>query len=347
MECLMNTLQGAWAGRMYGTNTGNVFLEFSQSENQLNGIARLHDDKFGIAVYSIEGSIIEGKIEIKGMPKQAPDGVELGDATIVGELKQDGSIAGRWETTIGSAGTIRLFPHKYEDKVIKTTEPEQIYNVIKPIGSVRLFKKDIKSLFDVIEKDFTEGRLVVTYTQRGNEVTRYASDFLEAIEKIEEIRSLKIFIQEQESPGINKMVNVDLFEKINSAIRVSGINESWVVGKAESINNEISRYQNRVITNYRKYGLNLNQIIFFLMLVLIPEISTWPKRLLFVGAVYTLLVSLFGVHTKLIPNTIILAEDKPLGYIGRSWPSIVSWLIAFSSSLVAALLFWLLTKAPN
>lgn len=340
----MSNLQGAWAGRIYGTNTGNVFLEFTQTENELNGVARLHDDKHGIAVYNISGSISDGTINIKGSPQQAAEGVVLGEATITGELKQDGSIAGRWETTIGSAGTIRLYPHNYEEKTTKSTEPEQVYNKIIPIGSVRLFKKDIKSLFNVIEKDFTEGRLIVTYMQRGNEVTRYATDFLASIEIIEEIRSLKIFIQEPEAAGINRMVNVDLFEKTDSAIRVSGINESWVVGKAESINKEISKFQNRVITNYRKYGLNLNQIIFFLMLVLIPEILTWPKRLLFVGAVYALLVTLFGVHAKLIPNTVILAENKPPGFIARSWPAILSWFIAFSSSLVAALLFWLLTK---
>jgi len=137
----MSNLQGAWAGRIYGTNTGNVFLEFTQTGNDFNGVARLHDDKYGIAVYNISGSILDGTIKINGSPQQAAEGVVLGEATIIGELKQDGSIAGRWETTIGSAGTIRLYPHNYEEKMTKSTEPEQVYNKIIPIGSVRLSKK--------------------------------------------------------------------------------------------------------------------------------------------------------------------------------------------------------------
>lgn len=175
-------------------------------------------------------------------------------------------------------------------------------------------------------------------------MTKYAPDFLRQLDELEEIRSLKMFIQEPEAQGINRMVNVDLFEKFDSAIRVSGINESWVVGKAESIKKEIAKYENLLITGYRKYGLNLNTIIFLLMLVLIPEIVTWPKRLVFVTSVYALLESLNAIHRRLIPNTVIFSETKPPTLMARTWPSLLSWLIAFSSSLVAAIIFWLLTK---
>lgn len=342
----MSNLHGAWAGRIYGTNTGNIFIEFSQTEKELTGTARLHDDKFGIAIYEVLGTVADGSINLKGQPKETIEGVSLGEATIVADLKQDGSIAGRWETSLGSAGTLRLWPHNYEEKSVKGPEPEQIYNRTIPIGSVRLYKKDVKALFDVICKDFIEGKLIITNIQRENEVTKYASDFLRQLDDLEEISSLKMFIQEPEAQGINRMVNVDLFEKSDSAIRVSGINESWVVGKAESVKKEMSKYENSLITGYRKYGLNLNTVIFLLMLVLIPEIATWPKRLIFVSSVYVLLESLNAIHRKLIPNTVIFSESKPPTLMARSWPSLLSWLIAFSSSLVAAIIFWLLTKQP-
>lgn len=164
----MDNLHGAWAGRIYGTNTGNIFIEFLQTENELNGTARLHDDKFGIAIYEVSGTVTDGLIKLNGQPKEAAEGVSLGEATIVAELKQDGSVAGRWETSLGSAGTLRLWPHNYEEKSVKGPEPEQIYNRTITFGSVRLYKKDVKTLFDVICKDFVEGKLIVTYLQRGN-----------------------------------------------------------------------------------------------------------------------------------------------------------------------------------
>ncbi len=180
--------------------------------------------------------------------------------------------------------------------------------------------------------------------QRASEVTRFSADFLNSINDLNEIKGLKIFIQEQEAPGINKMVNVDLFETTGNAIRVSGINESWVVGKAESINKEISNNLSWAATKYKKYGLNLNLIIFFLMLVFIPEITTWPKRLTFVCGIYLLLVVLYQIHGKLIPNTMIILKEKQPNYFSRSWPAIISWLFTIMGSIVAAYLFRFLTK---
>ncbi len=123
----MNDLKNAWAGRLYGTNTGNVFVEYTQTENLISGLARFHDDRFGITIYDISGSMIEGKMKVRGVPQKNPPGTVVEEATIEVDLKQDGSLAGRWETTIGSAGTLKLYPHSYENMASKSKEPEQIY----------------------------------------------------------------------------------------------------------------------------------------------------------------------------------------------------------------------------
>jgi len=90
--------------------------------------------------------------------------------------------------------------------------------------------------------------------------------------------------------------------------------------------------------------LNINAIIILAMLVAIPEISSWFRRAIFVVAVYILLIFLLQLHSKFIPNTVIyLSKQKP-SFFKKSWPTILSWLIAVSSSLVAALIFYLLTR---
>jgi hypothetical protein len=319
-------------------------VEYNLSENKLEGTARLNDDKFGVAIFEISGSIIEGKMTIKGVSKQTAPGTVQGEVTIVADLKPDGNLVGRWETTVGTAGLIRLYPHSYEEKKEKLNEPEQIYNKMISVGSVRIFKKDIKTLFQIIQKDFVDGRLIVTYFQRESEVTRYAIDFLKNIDDLKRIRSLKIFIQEQEAPGINKMVNVDFFENSTNAIRVSGISESWVVGKAESISKQISEYENPVLTNYKKYGLNLNSFIFLIMLIFIPDIPTWLKRLISVSVVFVILLILYFIHSKLVPNTVIIAEDKSPSFLQRSWPSFASWVFAIIGAVIAGYLVWFFTK---
>lgn len=79
-------------------------------------------------------------------------------------------------------------------------------------------------------------------------------------------------IQEPEAYGINRDIVVEQVANSVSKVRVSGINESWVLGKAESIFQTLKPKQNSLVTTYRKYGFNLNGAIFFAMLITIPDI---------------------------------------------------------------------------
>lgn len=50
----MPTLGKLWAGRIFGTNTGNFFLEVECSqEGQVTGTFRLMDTSFGLTVYPV------------------------------------------------------------------------------------------------------------------------------------------------------------------------------------------------------------------------------------------------------------------------------------------------------
>lgn len=334
----MSNLAGPWAGRIFGTNTGNIFIEFSQDKSQLSGRVKISDDRFGISSYTFTGTENE-QIVLNCSPEQAPEGIEVGDVTVAGQLQPDGTLTGQWNSTIGSAGTFRLWPHNIEGSQQETTEPEQVYNRTVNIGSVRIFRDDIEGIFNLVQKDFVQGKLIVTYEQNENEVTKYADSFLQGIDHLLELRNIKLFIQEPEVAGINRTVNIDLLDHAGSSIRVSGVNESWVVGKAESLRRSLASYENHVITNYRKYGLNLNSGIFLVMIAFVPGITTWPKRLMFVAVVTFLLGVLYAAHSKMIPNTLILLEKRPAGAWARVWPTVLSWVIAVSSALVAG---WLL-----
>ncbi len=345
----MNNIAGKWAGRIYGTNTGNVFLEIDQEGNRLTGIARFLDTMWGLVIYDFVGESND-HIHFTCTPKQYPEGIEVNTVIVVAQLRPDGTLVGDWESPTGTAGTFQAFPHIYGDGPAQVggqiSVPEQIYNRTVSVGSVRLYDVDVNNLLDIIKRDFIQGRLIVTYRLRGSEVTKYAEDFLRDSTETGELRSLKITIQEPEAHGINKMVAVDLTEHAGSEVRVSGINESWVVGKAESISRALSSYQNRLVTSYRKYGLNLNSVIFLLMLVAIPEIGAWVNRLIFVGSVATLLFILLAVHGKIIPNTLIFLSKRKVGVFRRLWPTVFSWLIAVTSALVAMWIFSRLIKNP-
>lgn len=341
----MEKIANRWAGRLYGTNTGNFFFDVSQDGNKISGKIRIMDNVMGVSVYTYVGTI-DDEIQMECTPIEEIEGVVQGSVTVKGHLNSKGNFRGDWESSIGTGGTFDAFPHDIskteQDSSTSENVPEQIHNKRIVIGSIRLFNEDVRQLVDFIKRDFTEGKAIITCNIRGSEVTKYASDFLENYEGTEELNYLKIVIQEPEAHGINRVVVVELVASGESAIRVSGINESWVLGKAEAIDQLLKPKQNFLITTYRKYGLNLNGALFIAMLIAIPEIGKWYERAVFIAVVFALLNILLFIHSKFIPNTAIYLQKVKPSFIERAWPSILSWVIAASSSLAAAYVFSLL-----
>jgi hypothetical protein len=344
----VSKLVGPWAGRIYGTNTGKVFVELEETDGRLTGTARINDESLGIAVFEVTGSAGDD-IELALTPKSAEEGVDIAAGHITGRLSPDGTLRGRWETVAGTAGTFVLFPHSSETPEQALTkrapEPEQIFNRVAVIGSTRLFRDDVVRVFEIARRDFADpSKLIVTYELHGNEITEWADDFVMGMDRLTELRTFKLSIQEPGKGSVSRMVNIDLMESGDSTVRVSGPDETWVVGKVESMRKAISGYQNSVVTNYKKYGLNLNFFLFVGMLILVPSIQGIPRRIIFAAVVLILVRILFAIHSKMIPNTLVLIRAKPKGPFALAWPTLLSWVMAVTSTVVAGLIFWYLTK---
>ena len=182
---------------------------------------------------------------------------------------------------------------------------------------------------------------------RGNEVTKYFEDFRSEAPDLGELKRFKLVIQEPEAYGINKVVVLELTAFGQNEIRVQGINETWVTGKAEATARMLRTFEKTLVTTYKKFGLTLNQIILLAMLVLIPSIQLLWQRAVFVVAIIFLLQCLVWLHQRFIPNaTLYLAEQTPNAF-QRVWPTILSFFIGVVASLVAAWLFQLLARGAR
>lgn len=340
----MNSIEGKWAGRIYGTNTGNIFCEFIPEKDKIVGTARINDDSYGLSLFKIVGNQ-NSSIELE--LTQFSEREELNNPIRINvklKLQNDGNIIGEWLSENGHAGTFALYPHKNIDSKSISLEPQQIYSKTLRLGSIRLFRKDMEAIINFIKKDFPDSRLIITYNKYGSDVIKFADDFLNELDSLGELKGIKLSIQDIATNQSSRMVNVDLYPRENSEIRISGSNESWVLGKAESIKNQFSSFTNKFVTNYKRYGLVLNSLIFFIMLILIPEINPIEKRAIFVGSVVFLLSLMVLVHKRFIPNTIIFLTDIKPSVWNRIWPSTLSWLISLTSALVASLIYYYLTK---
>lgn len=347
----MSELGKMWAGRAYGTNTGNLFVEFEKTGPEVSGLLRFLDSQFGIAVYTVEGTF-DDLLVLTGHWQQGSEAADVhGELSVKAHLTSEGNLRGTWSSSIGTGGTFELFPHELvlpkRSIASEPRVPEQIYSRNVNIGALKLYAEDILSLLRFIQEDFNMPRPVVTYHIRGSEVTKYASDFISEVKSLGRLEYLKITIQEPEAYGINRVVTVELNAFGSNEVRVQGIRESWVIGRAEALASFLRKYQSNLVTKYRKFGLNLNSVIFVAMLVLIPEIAKLSDRAMFVGATFILLLALLSFHKRFIPNaSILLTEEKPNAFV-RAWPTILSWIVAASASLIAALVFrWLTHNTP-
>ena len=121
-----------WAGKLYGTNTGNIFVVFDRSEFGYTGILRFLDDRFGLVVYDVEAKYGDGNFSLPGLPKATPDGITSGKFTAKGTLDERGQIHGTWETELGTAGTLLLHPHDLNNPISSdfSKAPPQLFSLV-------------------------------------------------------------------------------------------------------------------------------------------------------------------------------------------------------------------------
>lgn len=339
-----------WAGHIFGTNTGDFFLEFDEpiDEARLVGNLRLMDRHFGLAVFEVQGSF-GNVLTLVASPTQVKAGVEVGVIDVFAKLTDEGRLQGNWKSSLGNGGAFVAYPHGQDAQQKQSTKidqvPEQLFTSRVQIGALRLYRDGIDELAKAAQEDFTTGRAIITYTTRGSEVTKYLTNFIKDAPSLEEFRRFKFHIQEPDAHGINKIVTVDLNLVGANEVFVQGVNESWVIGKAESVARTLRAYESALVTNYKKFGLTLNQMIFLAMLIVIPAIEQLPYRAAFAVSVIVLLQFLFWLHSKFIPILIVYPSNPTPSVLRRLWPSAVSWLIAVTSTIAASYLFlWLTGK---
>lgn len=342
----MSDLGKLWAGRAYGTNTGNLFVSFDETEPRVRGTLRFMEDQAGVSVYSVEGEF-DGRLDLQGEWRDGGEAEHHGVLSVNGRLTSDGNLRGTWESTVGTGGTFELSPHDVAIAETRSSQsvhgPEQLYTRRKTLGAIRLYAQDIRDLLRYMSEEFANPKPVVTYQVRGSEVTKYSSEFLQEFGEIGELRYLKILVQEPEAHGLNRVVMVEFNSAGTNELLVQSTRESWVVGRSEALEAFLERFTSPLVTTYKRFGLNLNSVIVLAMIIAVPEIDPWIERISFVVATVAVLLGLYWLHTTFIPNTAIALTAGQPGVLGRTGPTILSWLFAVSASLVAALIFRLLT----
>jgi hypothetical protein len=149
-------LSRLWAGRVFGTNIGNLFVKLQGPDNALTGTLRFAQDGVGIVVYNIQGNFDGARLALTGTVGMQPPGYVFGDLAASASLKASGNLAGEWQTTVGPAGTFVLYPHDNPETANAGLTPDQLHTARHFFRAIDITRDQILNLGDEVQRRFLE-----------------------------------------------------------------------------------------------------------------------------------------------------------------------------------------------
>lgn len=332
----------SWAGHLYGTNTGNLFVELEGVPDDVRGTVRFLDAVFGLNILTAVGTFIEGDLRLRCEVLQAPEGLEFGEITVEGSLTPEGTLRGRWVSTLGTAGTLALFPHGDNMPAQTGPRPERLHVAVREFGALSLTAHDVRGLIQAIGGEADSQPVVVTYPDGGLEVSRFAADFERDITALGTLYALRLNVQAPEPSGGTRAISVEFSRDGTNQVRVQGMDGVWVRGKLEALSDLLRRRERKALTGVRKWGLNINTFFAVAAVIALPGLDTVWRRAAFALAIIAIIYTIAELHRRFVPGVVIYLSPRSPGLVERAGPQVLSWGIAATSALVASIIYGLL-----
>lgn len=327
------TLTKRWAGRVCGTNIGNVFVTLDGEDAALTGTLRINEQGVGIAVYTVQGSFEAPALTLTGQPVAKIEGIEFGQLSAKGTMNAKGELHGDWETTIGSAGTFVLFPHSGGEPPTDVQRAEQFHTARHNFGAIEIDRERITEIAESIRRDFPS---VVVTVVAGTEQARYLEDFKQIQFSADRAEIIKIFAQKPDDFGSNRVVSIEFGSQANIAM-TQGANEAWVLGQLETLKRDLRRYERTYITNFKRWGIGINQLMLLAAIVFLPSLDGLKDRAILMAVVLALIFAVNWLHSRYVPYAAIYLHDKKQGWLGKAWPRAASWGIGIVAAVIGTL----------
>ena len=322
-----------WAGKAYGTNIGNVFLTLEGEDQALTGTLRMNEPGVVVAVYEVQGSFEAPTLTLTGQSQVQAEGLEFGDLKATGTMNAKGEIHGDWESTIGTAGTFVLFPHIGGEQPDDERVTDQFHVARHNYGVIELDREQIIDIAENIRRDFPQ---VVVTVVAGTEQSHYLDKFKKLQFTFDKAEILKIFARKPDENGADQVISIEFGPHVNTAV-TQGANRAWVLGQLETLKHDLKQYERHYITNFKRWGLNINQLLLLGAVVLLPSFSSLLDRAIFMGAGLALIVGVNWLHSRYLPFAAIHLREKKKGLFKRFGPSAASWVLGIVAAVVAAM----------
>lgn len=325
-----------WAGRAFGTNLGNLFVTLDGDDSALTGTLRLLDSEAGITLYAITAKFDGTRLELTGEPQNASPEMPLSKLTATAVLSPKGVLNGDWQTEDGTGGTFVLFPHHGPELSLASMEAaSQLYTARHRFGAMEINREQLSSVAEEIQQEFEYGKVVITILA-GTEQSMLIDNFKTANLKADRAEIVKIFVQQPEPEGVNRVLSIEFGPDVNLAM-VQSSNESWALGMLERLKRDLNRFERTYATNFKKYGIGINQLLLAWVVIIIPSLSDPWKRAVLMCVVLALIYTMGRIHTKYLPLAAIYLSEKRQDTLTRFGPAFGSWMAAIIAAIITGL----------
>lgn len=327
-----------WAGKLYGTNTGNLYVTLEGEDHALEGNIHLNDVEFGLVVYAVAGTFDGDCLQFSGAVEREQEGLEFGKLTADAHLNSRGELVGDWSTTIGSAGTFVLFPH---DRVAAGAEvapdkQEQMHTARHDLGAIAVDRQQLTDIAEELQMEFPRAEVVVTVCA-GTERSCLLGDFPEVSFTADRATLFKLYARQRDASGIDRVAVVEFGPQMNY-VMTQGSDEAWVLGMLEKLKLSVKSLERRYATSYQKYGFGINQVLFFGAIVYLPSLPNLETRAVLMIGVLLILWVVTWLNGRYLPHAVLYLAVKSQSFWIKVSLSALSWGFAVTSALVAALL---------
>lgn len=335
VEEKMNEEKHVWAGNIVGTNTGRVFLDVFRTDNDISGSITINDDHQGAVEFQIVGKFLDGNIEFTGQTSANPENGKVSQVKLSAKQTPEGNLSGRWQIDESLKGAIYLYPHLGEVANVSKFEDQKFFSKSSYFGLVRLNVSELERITEIISNEFEFGKLFITYTTNTSEVTKSLLSFFSSVDVVDEpLKFFRLFVQEPDKLGVYKQVLVEFDSQNKNFIQVQGTSQAWVGGMIKNLERTLRQFEKPILTNIKKWGINLNLIAAATLLILVFELESSLSRTLCVISFLVGMYLLNFVHYRFIPTVLVNLEQNKISVWGRYKPSLLSIMIGVISIVI-------------
>jgi len=214
----------------------------------------------------------------------------------------------------GAKGIIKIFKSINSDSVANKLAPPQFiskeYMFDYPL---EIYKKDIRKIIEILEDLVGKsGSLVVTEYRKGIKITKFAVDYLKADSYQSNIDCLS-FTAQIIMPSFTNTITLNINRSNPSNIISQSANQSWSQSAPLLLKEYLEQKQNKPLGFYKRYGLEINSILFLTLLVILPSLTISQRAIFMVG--FLVFAISYKIFYRKISQTIInQTNDEPITF---------------------------------